>query len=92
MTQICHITHHTPAAINNYLSTFVRCVQLARKKMQVGQIAFLLRRGKGLIRQYLDLLAACDQDKNMTYHLEELMRLGTVGQEKKSSLRRRNHD
>jgi hypothetical protein len=91
MTQICQITRHTPAAINNYLSTFVRCVQLARKQMQVGQIAFLLRRGKGLIRQYLDLLEACDQDKNMTYHLEELMRLGTVGQEKKSSTRRRTH-
>jgi hypothetical protein len=91
MTQICQITHHAPAAINNYLSTFVRCVQLARKKMQVGQIAFLLRRGKGLIRQYLDLLAVCDQDKNMTYHLEELMRLGMVGQEKKSSPRRRTH-
>jgi len=91
MTQICQITHHAPAAINNYLSTFVRCVQLARKKMQVGQIAFLLRRGKGLIRQYLDLLAVCDQDKNMAYHLEELMRLGTVGQEKKSSPRRRTH-
>ena len=91
MTQMCQITHHTPAAVNNYLFTFVRCVQLARKKMQVGQIAFLLRRGKGLIRQYLDLLAVCDQDKNMAYHLEELMRLGTVGQEKKSSARRRTH-
>jgi hypothetical protein len=44
-----------------------------------------------LIRQYLDLLAVCDQDKNMTYHLEELMRLGMVGQEKKSSPRRRPH-
>ena len=92
MTQICHITRHTPPAINNYLSTFVRCVQLARRDMQVGQIAFLLRRGKGLIQQYLDLLAACDQDKNMTYHLEELMRLGTAGGEKKSSAGRRNHD
>jgi len=91
MTQICHITHHTPAAINNYLSTFVRCVQLARKKMQVGQIAFLLRRGRGLIRQYLDLLAQCDQDKNMAYHLEELMRLGTCSREKKDTTRRRNH-
>ena len=65
MTQICHITRHSPAAINNYLSTFVRCVQLARRKMQIGQIAFLLRRGKGLIRQYLDLLEACDQDNEL---------------------------
>lgn len=91
MTQICFITRHTPPAVNNYLSTFVRCVQLARKKMQVGQIAFLLRRGRGLIRQYLDLLAQCDQDKNMAYHLEELMRLGTCSREKKDTVRRRNH-
>ena len=91
MTQICFITRHTPPAVNNYLSTFVRCVQLARKKMQVGQIAFLLRRGRGLIRQYLDMLAQCDQDKNMAYHLEELMRLGTCSREKKDTVRRRNH-
>ena len=92
MTQICFITRHTPPAVNNYLSTFVRCVQLARKKMQIGQIAFLLRRGRGLIRQYLDLLTLCDQDKNMAYHLEELMRLGTCSREKKGAVRRRYHD
>jgi len=56
--------------------------------MQVGQIAFLLRRGKGLIQQYLDLLNECESDKNMSYHLEELMLLGTCsGGEKKASRR-----
>ena len=59
-TEICRITRHCPAAVTNYLSTFERCVQLARRGMQVGQIAFLLRRGKGLIRAYLDLLAVSD--------------------------------
>ena len=75
-TQICQILRHSPTAVNNYLSTFVRCVQLARKQMQVGQMAFLLRRSKTLIQKYLDLLAQCETDKNMDYHLEELMRLG----------------
>ena len=78
-TQICRIMRHSPAAVTNYLSTFERCVQLARRNMQAGQIAFLLRRGKGLIRTYLDLLAACEADKNMAYHLDELLRLGCVG-------------
>lgn len=78
-SQICTIMRHSPQAVANYLSTFARCVQLARKEMQVGQIAFLLRRGKALVRQYLDLLGQCEADKNMTYHLEELMRLGCCG-------------
>ena len=52
-----------------YLSTFARCAQLADKKMQVGQIAFLLRRGPSLIQKYLDILAECRDDRNMAYHL-----------------------
>ena len=91
MTQICQIMHHTPPAVNNYLSTFVRCVQLAQKNMQVGQIAFLLRRGKALIRLYLDILAECEPDKNMSYHLQELMRLGTCSGGKKEATGRRKH-
>lgn len=64
-SQICNILHHCPQAVENYLSTFVRCVQLARKEMQPGQIAFLLRRGKALVQRYLDLLAESESDKNM---------------------------
>jgi len=84
-TQICRITKHSPAAVTNYLSTFERCAQLASRSMQASQIAFLLRRGKGLIQQYLELLAECDSDKNMAYHLDELLRLGCVGGGKKSA-------
>ena len=67
MTQICHIMKHSPRAVNNYLATFARCVQLNRKEMQVGQIAFLLRRGKGLVQQYLDIITECESDKNTAY-------------------------
>jgi hypothetical protein len=91
MTQICQIMHHTAPAVSNYLSTFVRCVQLAQKNTQVGQIAFLLRRGKALIRQYLDILTECESDKNMSYHLQELMRLGTCSGGKKEASRGRKH-
>lgn len=88
MSQICKMTHHSPQAVNNYLSTFTRCAHLKQRDMQVGQIAFLLRRGKGLIQQYLDLIDKCGSDKNKSYHLEELMRLGTYSNAEKKTPRR----
>lgn len=84
-TQICRIMHHSPEAVANYLGTFTRCVQLKRQDMQAGQIAFLLKRGKGLVERYLELLAECETDKNFQYHLEELLRLGTCGGGKKGA-------
>jgi DNA-binding CsgD family transcriptional regulator len=85
-TEICRITRHSPAAVSNYLSTFARCAQLAKEGMQVGQIAFLLRRGRSLIEKYMELLAQCRGDANWSYHLEELMWLGSsrVGEKKGS--------
>lgn len=91
-SQICQIMHHSPEAVANYLSTFTRCAQLAREKMQVGQIAFLLRRGPSLIRSYLDLLAECQRDRNMAYHLDELLRIGSCGGEKKIARGRAAHE
>jgi DNA-binding CsgD family transcriptional regulator len=81
-SQICQIMHHSPEAVANYLSTFARCAQLARKEMQVGQIAFLLRRGPSLIRAYLEILDDCQRDRNMAYHLDELLRIGSCGEKK----------
>jgi DNA-binding CsgD family transcriptional regulator len=91
-TQICQIMHHSPEAIANYLSTFTRCAQLAQRKMQVGQIAFLLRRGPSLIRAYLNLLDECRRDRNMRYHLNELLRIGSCGGEKKITCGRPAHE
>ena len=91
MTQICGIMRHSPQAVNNYLATFVRCVHLKRRDMQLGQIAFLLRRGKALVQQYLNIMTECESDKNMSYHLEELLRLGTCPDGGKKSSRRRHH-
>jgi hypothetical protein len=89
-SQICQIMHHSPQAVGNYLSTFERCAVLADQGMQVGQIAFLLRRGKGLIEKYLELLEQCKTDRNMQYHLNELLRLGQAG-EKKTARGGRSH-
>jgi DNA-binding CsgD family transcriptional regulator len=91
-TQICRIMRHSPEAVANYLSTFARCAQLARKKMQVGQIAFIIRRGPSLVRAYLELLDECQRDRNMAYHLKELLRLGSCGGEKKGSSGRSTHE
>lgn len=81
-TEICNIMRHSPLAVANYLSTFVRCAQLARRNLQVSQIAFLVRRGRSLVQRYLDLLEQCETDANMSYHLDELMRLGACGGKK----------
>lgn len=84
-SEICDILRHSPMAVSNYLGTFSRCAQLDREGMQSGQIAFLLRRGKGLIEQYLKLLRECQRDKNMAYHLEELLLIGQGGEKKESA-------
>ena len=76
MSQICQAMHHSPPAVNNYLGTFARCAQLQAEGMQVGQIAFLLRRGPGLIRDYLALLRDCRADHNMAYHLQQMIESG----------------
>lgn len=81
-SQICQIMRHSPQAVGNYLATFERCAVLADQGMQAGQIAFLLRRGKGLIAKYLELLEQCKSDRNMRYHLKELLRLGQAGGKK----------
>lgn len=91
-SEICDIMHHSPEAVANYLSTFQRCALLASKNMEVGQIAFLLRRGPSLIRAYLELLEQCKRDRNMGYHLDELLRVGSCGGEKKSARGRTTRD
>lgn len=81
-SEIRDTARHCPEAISNYVSTFTRCAQLASNGMQLGQIAFLLRRGRSLIQSYLDLLVECQHDKTMAYHLEQLMSLGTASSKK----------
>ena len=83
-TEICRILRHSPAAVANYLSTLTRCAQLAARQMQASQIAFLLCRGRALIAPYLDLLAVCQKDPTLAYHLDQLLQLGQIAGEKKS--------
>jgi hypothetical protein len=91
-SQICQIMHHSPEAVGSYLSTFTRCAQLTAKKLDVAQIAFLLCRGSSLVQAYLDLLTECQRDRNMKYHLDELLRIGSCGSEKKIARGRPAHE
>lgn len=85
MTEICQQMRHSPAAVANYLATFTRVAQLAAQKLRPSQIAFLLRRGRGLIERYLELLKECQQNSDYDYQLKELLLLGSVPAKKKRS-------
>lgn len=86
-TEICRQMRHSPSAVSNYLSTFIRCWQLKEKGLNRGQIAFLLHRGEGLIEQYLELAEACWRDETMRYHLEAMLEIGHAVVEKKRKRR-----
>jgi hypothetical protein len=83
MTEICQQMRHSPAAVANYIASFTRVTQLAGQKLQPSQIAFLLRRGRGLIERYLDLLKECQQHPEYDYQLKELLSRGSVSAKKK---------
>jgi DNA-binding CsgD family transcriptional regulator/DNA-binding transcriptional ArsR family regulator len=89
-TEICRRLKHSPEAVANYVSTFTRVAQLAQRGSQAGEIAFLLRRGPALVRKYLELLEECRQDRNLAYHLQELLRVGQAGGGKKTAGRSRH--
>ncbi len=76
MTQICQRMHHSPAAVANYLSTFMRCADLRERQLEPQQIAFVLDRSVGLVQQYLELLEAAKRDKTLSYHLTEILSMG----------------
>jgi hypothetical protein len=76
MTQICRATNHAPSSVANYLSTFIRCAQLAKQGLHPAQIAFLLNRGRSLVERYLELVLHAKQDPNQTHHLNALLEVG----------------
>ena len=79
MTEICRTMRHSPTAVANYLSTFTRVAQLSARKIHPSQISFLLGRGRSLIDRYLELIAQCQEDENLKYHLDQLIELGHLG-------------
>lgn len=84
MTQICRATHHAPGSVANYLSTFIRCAQLSRQGVHPTQIAFLLRRGRGLVERYLELVRSAAQDPNQADHLTALLEVGWLEKKRRA--------
>lgn len=84
-TEICRILRHSPEAVNNYVGTFARCALMHREGLHPGQIAFLLRRSRGLVEKYLGLIRGVEEDPARAYHLREMLLRGQG--EKKSPAR-----
>lgn len=53
--QISRATHHTPAAIQRYVTTFLRVVQCARQGLSVAESARLVGIGADLVQAYRDI-------------------------------------
>lgn len=91
-SEICVRMRHSPQAVSNYVSTFIRCAQLHGEGLHTGQIAFLLKRGRGLVQRYLDLVDEADGDPNRAYHLKQMLALGRQGEKKQRAWGGARHD
>jgi len=75
--KISRWVHHSPRAIQRYVSTFLRLVWLQRRGLSAQEIAFLTKSSRRLVADYLDLA----QDALAVEHrrrklAEELARIG----------------
>jgi len=84
VTEICRAAHHAPTSVANYLSTFIRCAQLSLQGVHATQIAFLLRRGRSLVEQYIELAASAEKDPNQADHLNALLEVGWLEKKRRS--------
>jgi len=89
-SEICQRTHHSPSAVSTYLTTFIRCAQLADRGLPLRQIAFLLHRGPTLIQAYLDLVTVARQDPTHAAQLTALTEIGRAPGKKGATPARRS--
>lgn len=69
--EIARRIHHTPEAVDAYLTDFERVYQLHRDGKTLAQIAFLTRIAQSVVREYLDLI---DEYEITEARLQELHR------------------
>lgn len=79
MSEISLAMRHSPAAIANYLQTFLRIVRLVRENIAPAQIAYLLGRGPSLVHKYIELYNGCAANRLLSQNLEQLLRCGDAG-------------
>lgn len=90
--KIARWLHHSPQAIQRYVSTFLRVVTLHQKGMAVSEIAFLTKSSERLVGDYLALYQEAQAIPHRQEKLaEELARVnladspGPAGEKKKES-------
>ena len=75
----------------NYAERGWKVIATARKPKKADTLNELADKYPNVSVEYLDLLDHCQADKNMDYHLDELMRLGTCGGKKNHARSRQSH-
>jgi DNA-binding CsgD family transcriptional regulator len=79
MSEISLAMRHSPAAVANYLQTFIRVARLVRENIAPAQIAYLVGRGPSLVDKYIGLLDECTASRLLSQNLEQLLRSGEAG-------------
>ena len=59
-SDISFATHHSPAAVQNYVDKFKRVVALSGKGFDVHTISFLVKISSSLVEEYFQLYKTCD--------------------------------
>jgi DNA-binding Lrp family transcriptional regulator len=77
-TEIMRRTRHSAYAIKRYLHTFGRVVMLARKGLQVHEIAHVVAISEGLAQEYLELYQQCNKPEHQD-RLEEMVHMISGG-------------
>lgn len=81
--QIALHTHHSSTAINRYIQTFVRVIELQRQGFADSQMALLLQIGVALVQEYLAVYRQNDQPASRQRLQEQLQRLNRAERVKK---------
>ncbi len=70
--EIAKMTYHSPRAVDNYIGTFDAVLILYLYGLPTPMMAFVLKRGKGLVREHLELAKRFLKDrKEILGHLEK---------------------
>ena len=83
--QIALQTRHSNTAINRYVQTFVRVIELHQQDFADSQIALLLQIGVALVQEYLAVYVQNDQPACRERLKEQLQRLSGADRVKKGA-------
>jgi hypothetical protein len=73
-TEIARATHHSVAAVANYIDKFKRVVCLAKNNYEIKTIAFLVKLSPSLTQEYYDLYQTMDAVPHRKDELDDLIK------------------